>query len=83
VRFPARLELRLGYCLCLREAGSTRRRSSRYCFHAVHGLGAEVGQLAHRPVGLVTGGLDSLESSPYVTLSRGAFSASLLVTLIP
>jgi hypothetical protein len=30
----------------------------------------------------VIGGLDSLESSPYVTLSRGAFSASSLVTPI-
>ena len=31
-------------------------------------------------LGLANGGLDSLESSPYVTLSRGAFSASSLVT---
>src|SRR5262245_6674943 len=31
-------------------------------------------------LGLTNGGLDSLESSPYVTLSRGAFSASSLVT---
>src|SRR5262245_4313805 len=31
-------------------------------------------------LGLMNGGLDSLESSPYVTLSRGAFSASSLVT---
>ena len=31
-------------------------------------------------LGLATGGSDSLESSPYVTLSRGAFSASSLVT---
>ena len=31
-------------------------------------------------VGLVIGGLDSFESSPYVTLSRGASSASSLVT---
>jgi NAD(P)-dependent dehydrogenase (short-subunit alcohol dehydrogenase family) len=30
----------------------------------------------------VSGGLDSFESSPYVTLSRGAFSASSLVTPI-
>ena len=34
-------------------------------------------------LGLATGGSDSLESSPYVTLSRGAFSASSLVTPIP
>jgi hypothetical protein len=33
-------------------------------------------------LGLVNGGLDSLESSPYVTLSWGAFSASSLVTPI-
>jgi len=33
-------------------------------------------------LGLRNGGLDSLESSPYVTLSRGAFSASSLVTPI-
>src|SRR5215470_16612463 len=31
-------------------------------------------------LGLANGGLDSLESSPDVTLSRGAFSASSLVT---
>ena len=31
-------------------------------------------------LGLANGGLDSLESSPHVTLSRGAFSASSLVT---
>src|SRR5215470_2856997 len=31
-------------------------------------------------LGLRNGGLDSWESSPYVTLSRGAFSASSLVT---
>src|SRR5262245_28102918 len=31
-------------------------------------------------LGLANGGLDSWESSPYVTLSRGAFSASSLVT---
>ena len=30
-------------------------------------------------LGLANGGLDSWESSPYVTLSRGAFSASSLV----
>ena len=34
-------------------------------------------------LGLANGGLDSLESSPYVTLSRGAFSASSLVTPTP
>ena len=33
-------------------------------------------------LGLVNGGLDSLESSPYVTLSWGAFSASSVVTPI-
>ena len=33
-------------------------------------------------LGLANGGLDSLESSPHVTLSRGAFSASSLVTPI-
>src|SRR5262245_43948814 len=33
-------------------------------------------------LGLMNGGLDSKESSPYVTLSRGAFSASSLVTPI-
>jgi len=33
-------------------------------------------------LGLVNGGLDSLEASPYVTLSRGAFLASSLVTPI-
>jgi hypothetical protein len=33
-------------------------------------------------LGLTNGGLDSLEFSPYVTLSRGAFSASSLVTPI-
>ena len=33
-------------------------------------------------LGLANGGLDSLESSPYVTLSRGGFSASSLVTPI-
>jgi hypothetical protein len=33
-------------------------------------------------LGLVNGGLDSLESSPHGTLSRGAFSASSLVTPI-
>ena len=31
-------------------------------------------------LGLFNGGLDSFESSPYVTLSRGAFSAPSLVT---
>jgi hypothetical protein len=31
-------------------------------------------------LGLFNGGLDSLESSPHVTLSRGAFSAPSLVT---
>src|SRR5215831_17664653 len=31
-------------------------------------------------LGLFNGGLDSLASSPYVTLSRGAFSAPSLVT---
>src|SRR6516164_8709055 len=31
-------------------------------------------------LGLVNGGLDSLESSPDVTLSRGGFSASSLAT---
>jgi hypothetical protein len=33
-------------------------------------------------LGLANGGLDSFESSPYVTLSWGAFSASSLVTPI-
>ena len=33
-------------------------------------------------LGLANGGLDSLESSPYVTLSRGVFSASSLVSPI-
>jgi len=33
-------------------------------------------------LGLATGGSDFFESSPYVTLSRGAFSASSLVTPI-
>jgi len=31
-------------------------------------------------LGLFNGGLDSFEPSPYVTLSRGAFSAPSLVT---
>src|ERR1700733_14456246 len=31
----------------------------------------------------VNGGLDSFESSPYITLSRGGFSASSLVTTVP
>ena len=49
-------------------------------------LAKEPGSSYHKPwrcvsrLGLLIGGLDSVESSPYVTLSRGAFSASSLVT---
>ena len=54
-----------------------------------HAIAKEPGSSYVKPwrcvsrLGLVNGGLDSLESSPYGTLSRGAFSASSLVTPIP
>ena len=53
-----------------------------------HAIAKELGSGYVKPrrcvsrLGLTNGGLDSLESSPYVTLSRGAFSASSLVTPI-